>query len=66
MSERIGSLLLKGLLALLLVGLILGLVIPLLQRNGITTPQWVIWPLIVAALAIVIGPAVWAAARRAR
>lgn len=62
---RLGWLLLKGFLAVCLAGLVLGVMVPLLHRQHITPPEWLVWVVVAGIVAAVIGPEVWSL-RRAR
>jgi hypothetical protein len=60
MAGSIGSLLLRGFVTVCVVGLVLGVVVPLLNRNGITPPEWVVWIVIGGVILAVVGPTFWA------
>jgi hypothetical protein len=63
---RLGALLLKGILAVCLAGLLLGVMLPLLHRQHITPPEWLVWVVVAGILAAIIGPEVWSLRRSRR
>lgn len=65
MVRQLVSLLLKGFLAVCLAGLVLGVMVPLLHRQQVTPPEWLVWVVVAGIVAAVFGPEVWNL-RRAR
>ena len=65
MGGRIGPLLLKGFLALCAAGLAVGLLVPMLGRQGVAPPEWLVLPAVVVFVAVIVWPDV-RALRRAR
>ena len=54
MDPRIGSLLLRGFLALCVAGLVVGVAVPLLGRRGVAPPEWVVLTSVMVFVALVI------------
>ena len=54
MVRRIGSVLLKAFLALCVVGLLLGVLLPVLSGRGIAPPQWLVLGIAAIFLALVL------------
>lgn len=66
MVRHVGWLLLKGFLAVCLAGLIPGVLIPLLHRQHINPPEWLVWVIVGAMVAALVGPEVWRLTRSRR
>ena len=66
MVRQLGSLLLKGVLAVCLAGLVLGVMVPLLHRQQVTPPEWLVWVVVAGIVAALIGPELWSLRRTRR
>lgn len=55
-SRRVPSILFRVLLAWLLSAIVLGLLVPALHARGIELRGWMPWTVIVASLALCVGP----------
>ena len=52
--------------AWLVSGLILAVAIPLLHAQGVEADEWIVWPVILLAMGLCVGPDVWRAFQRRR
>ena len=55
-SRRVPSLVLRVFLALFAGGIVLALLVPALQTRGIALQGWMAWGVILALLAVALGP----------
>jgi len=55
-SRRVPPLVLKMLLAWFLSAIILGVLVPVLHQRGVELRAWMPWAVIIAALALCVGP----------
>lgn len=54
-SRRVPVVIFKMLLAWLLSGIVLALLVPALAVRGLSLTHWMIWPVILASMAICLG-----------
>ena len=54
-SRRVPVVLFKLLLAFALSGIVLALMVPALAVRGIALTHWIIWPVIIASVALCLG-----------
>lgn len=54
-SRRVPVVIFKLLLALVLSGIVLAVVVPALASRGVALTHWLIWPVIIASVALSLG-----------
>jgi hypothetical protein len=54
-SGRVPSIIFKVILAWFLSGIILAVLVPALHGRGIELSHWIVWPVIVASMALCLG-----------
>ncbi len=54
-SRRVPAVIFKVVLAWLLSGIVLAVLVPALHRRGIELTHWMVWPVILASLALCLG-----------
>ena len=55
-SRRVPPVIFRGLLALIISALVLAIGVPALVRQGIEVRGWMLWSVILACLALAVGP----------
>jgi hypothetical protein len=55
-SRRVSPVIFKVILAWFLSGIVMALLVPLLHARGVALQQWMAWTVILAALALCVGP----------
>jgi hypothetical protein len=63
-SRRVPSVLLKLVLAWFLSGIVLAMLVPVLHGRGLELRAWMVWAVILASLALCVGPDLGARLRR--
>jgi len=55
-SRRVPSLIFKAILAWVLSGIVMAVMVPMLHARGVSLQPWMAWAVIVAAVALCVGP----------
>lgn len=63
-SRRVPVVIFKVILAWFLSGIILALLVPVLQARGVELRAWMAWAVILAAMALCLGPGLLERSRR--
>jgi ABC-type uncharacterized transport system permease subunit len=54
-SRRVPAVIFKAILAWFLSGIVLALLVPALHARGIELSHWIVWPVILASMALCLG-----------
>lgn len=65
-SRRVPAVIFKVILAWFLSGIVLALLVPVLHARGVALSHWIVWPVILASMALCLGGEIRAGFARAR